>query len=189
MVRIHAAALPWAWAQISSGVNICASAASDTRALLPLQCTHQHDASRTSLAHMLMPAIHPPSGKVNSANFATDKCICDIMSRSEHRRLPPREEVVPDERCGRTCQEGTPSSADRAPQRNGEAPRATEPGQERSDERGGASSRDREAEDAERCPARWVFVLASRSLFTGVPRRVVLRTSPVRSSRKFAGNL
>src|ERR687889_489785 len=102
------------------------------------------------------------------------------MTRSERGRPPRREEIGPDERCGRTRQEGTPSAADRAPQRNGEAPRATEPGQERSDERGGASSRDREAEDAERCPARWVFVLASRSLFTGVPRRLILRswTSP-----------
>src|SRR5215218_2457793 len=55
MVRIHAAALPWAWAQISSGGNNGASAVSDTRALLPLLCTPQHDASRTSLAHMSMP--------------------------------------------------------------------------------------------------------------------------------------
>src|ERR671921_1491553 len=52
MVRIHAAALLWAGAQISSGGN---SAASDTRTLLPLLGTHQHDASRTSLAHIPMP--------------------------------------------------------------------------------------------------------------------------------------
>src|SRR5215208_3939484 len=55
MVRIHAAALLWAWAQISSGGNSGASAGSDTRALLTLLCTHEHDASRTSLAHLLMP--------------------------------------------------------------------------------------------------------------------------------------
>src|SRR5215218_11039704 len=55
MVRIHAAALLWAWAQISSGGNCGASAGSDTRALLTLLCTHEHDASRTSLAHLLMP--------------------------------------------------------------------------------------------------------------------------------------
>src|SRR5215218_3971587 len=67
MVRIQAAALLWAWAQISSGGNSGASAASDTRALLTLQCKHQHDASRTGLAHKLMPAIHPPSGKWDSA--------------------------------------------------------------------------------------------------------------------------
>src|SRR5215213_8711225 len=54
IVRIHAAALLWAWAQISSGGN-GASAGSDTRALLTLLCTHEHDASRTSLAHLLMP--------------------------------------------------------------------------------------------------------------------------------------
>src|SRR5215208_34616 len=35
--------------------NNGASVASDTRALLPLQCTPEHDASRTSLAHMSMP--------------------------------------------------------------------------------------------------------------------------------------
>src|SRR5215217_5285083 len=68
MVRIHAAALLWAWAQISSGGN-GASAGSDTRALLTLLCTHEHDASRTSLAHLLMPAIHQTSWKANSANY------------------------------------------------------------------------------------------------------------------------
>src|SRR5215212_10116421 len=36
MVRTHAAALLWAWAQISSGGNSGAWAASDTEALLPL---------------------------------------------------------------------------------------------------------------------------------------------------------
>src|SRR5215208_3582243 len=59
MVRIHAAALLWAWAQISSGGN-GASAGSDTRALLILLCTHEHDASRTSLAHLLMPFLLMP---------------------------------------------------------------------------------------------------------------------------------
>src|SRR5829696_8963357 len=54
MVRIHAAALLWAWAQISSGGN-GVSAASDTRGLLTLLCTHEHDASRTSLAHIRLP--------------------------------------------------------------------------------------------------------------------------------------
>src|SRR5215217_204711 len=63
MVRIHAAALLWARAQISSGGNSGASAGSDTRALLTLLCTHEHDASRTNLAHLLMPAIHRSAWK------------------------------------------------------------------------------------------------------------------------------
>src|SRR5215207_7866191 len=70
MVRIQAAALVWAWSQISSGGHSGASAASDTRALLPLLCTHQHDASRPSLAHLLMPAIHPSTWKGASQKFA-----------------------------------------------------------------------------------------------------------------------
>jgi hypothetical protein len=63
MVRIQAAALHWGWAQISSGGNSGASASSDTRALLPLLCTHQHDDSRTSLAHMLMPLFTQVRGR------------------------------------------------------------------------------------------------------------------------------
>src|SRR5215212_10002232 len=79
MVRIHAAALLWAWAQISSGGNSGASAGSDTRALLTLLCTHEHDASRTSLAHLLMPAIHQTSWQANSANyFAFRACLVRV---------------------------------------------------------------------------------------------------------------
>src|SRR5215211_373525 len=85
MVRIQAAALLWAWAQISSGGNSGASAASDTRGLLTLLCTHQHDASRTSLAHMRLPAIHPSAWKRSSANF--------VMPEFSEVRISPAQSL------------------------------------------------------------------------------------------------
>src|SRR5215217_7138989 len=65
--------------------------------------------------------MHPSAWNKHSPKFATFKYICDIMSRSERGRPPPREEVVPDERCGRTCPKGTAQEPDRAPQRHREA--------------------------------------------------------------------
>src|ERR671915_1764325 len=62
--------------------------------------------------------------------------------------LAHREEVA-HERLRRTCQKGTVASADRAPKREGEAPRSTRPAHASSDERGGAGSRDREGEAAQ----------------------------------------
>src|SRR5215210_104570 len=89
MVRIQAAALLWAWAQISSGGNSGASAASDTSTLLPLLCTHQHDASRTSLAHMLMPLFTGVRGR---RILRTSPCGCS-----------PKEESFPKDRVFSSC--------------------------------------------------------------------------------------
>src|SRR5215217_2895514 len=79
MVRIQAAALVWAWSQISSGGNSGASAASNTRALLTLLCTHQHDASRTSLAHMLMPLFTGVRGREILGSPYTRTCIAAVL--------------------------------------------------------------------------------------------------------------
>src|ERR671916_3319703 len=99
MVRIHAAALLWAWAQISSGGNSGASAGSDTRALLTLLCTHEHDASRTSLAHLLMPLftgvrgrriLRTTSALGGSPRFAgSDPVPSAALPRLRSRACPP----------------------------------------------------------------------------------------------------
>src|SRR5215212_5298520 len=83
MVRIHAAALLWAWAQISSGGNSGASAASDTRALLTLLCTHEHDASRTSLAHLLScPLFTGVRGRLILGSPDAAACIAPALARN-----------------------------------------------------------------------------------------------------------
>src|SRR5215208_1063678 len=94
MVRIHAAALPWAWAQISSGGNNGA-AASDTRALLPLLCTPQHDASRTSLAHMSMQLFTGVRGiGVLGSSFA-GSCIVPTPGGSQEPKMYGYPMVIP----------------------------------------------------------------------------------------------
>src|SRR5829696_9052535 len=87
MVRIHAAALLWAWAQISSGGNSGASAGSDTRALLTLLCTHEHDASRTSLAHLLMPLFTGVRG-IGILGSSAHSWYSDVFCAMAHIHSP-----------------------------------------------------------------------------------------------------
>src|ERR671912_902706 len=95
MVRIQAAALLWSWAQISSGGNSGASAASDTRGLLTLLCTHQHDASRTSLAHMRLPLFTRVRGREILRRSPSDDTY-----RAEHRTSCRSPDLVDPEHVG-----------------------------------------------------------------------------------------
>src|SRR5215218_2702830 len=122
--------------------------------------------------------MHPSAWNKHSPKFATFKYICDIMSRSERGRPPPREEVVPDERCGRTCPKGTAQEANRAPQRHREAHRIPRPGQGRPDERGGAGSGDGEAEDAQSHACQ----LSAELIASAQARLAPPRTAPRRST-------
>ena len=59
-------------------------------------------------------------------------------------------------------------------------------GRARADERGGAGSGDREAEDTECCPERFHVLESTFSILTRGRGIGILRTVPVRGSRRFA---